>query len=353
MQRYILFALPFLLLGCSMQPKTTSVRVLPATIDPDAVFVQERGTKLALSNDEERAASFQPASFDPAQSQGSLITKVEYQEERMLKENGETYYFIRHDNEELSTEQHTFRAGPLVVPFSLDEYAFLWYMGGKPFPKNVIKDPHAELDLASEVLELKNNGVRKALYTHVMPRWTLSEDGKSLGIAFYQFSNGRWEKRQQIVDIPTGQSYPLPFQVCSEGRFFDFGEWQNGMLITDGAYETGVQSLCVWSPQGKLLARVDVDSLKYYKISLENSVHVFTIIPAFAKTEINAPCHITVIALDGSSKSVSLPAPTHVCEIYRDVEVDTTGFTFKHAHVRSRIIEQPYVNHVWGEWMDL
>lgn len=109
-----------------------------------------------------------------------------------------------------------------------------WYKEGED--KIILPDPYSLTQYGfgcastfSSVLELKNNNVRQALYTHVPDfKFSFSEDKKFLYmINEVKNSMGTWDTKIRIIDIVNDKAVDLPSMECI-GK----DEWAGEKLIT-------------------------------------------------------------------------------------------------------------------------
>jgi len=110
----------------------------------------------------------------------------------------------------------------------------------------------------SSVLDLSKNGLRQALYTHVLS-YSFSDDGKYLSIVNNINDRGSWALLKRIINIETQEIVNVPNIACASQA----GTWYGDRLLTfaerpdESEYTTDI---CVWNKSGKLISRMGTTS---------------------------------------------------------------------------------------------
>jgi hypothetical protein len=139
-----------------------------------------------------------------------------------------------------------------------------WYKEGEdkinlpaPFSATIYKFGCASS--FSSVIDLKRNGVRQGLYTHVLS-FAFSDDGKRLFLVNNTKDQGNWTLHKRIIDLQSKQIKELPNARCLAGMD---GMWQGDRLITYSqnlAEENYQTDVCVWDETAKLISRIGTTS---------------------------------------------------------------------------------------------
>src|SRR3989344_1203405 len=107
----------------------------------------------------------------------------------------------------------------------------------------------------SSVLDLSKNGVRQALYTHVL-HYSFSKDGKQLFLANNVNNQGNWTLHKRIINIETKEINEIPNIECVSQLD---GFWQDDRLLTytENVEKSDYQTdICIWDKSAKLISRL-------------------------------------------------------------------------------------------------
>lgn len=289
-------------------------QLLPATVDPSLPLKEVIGPTLNRDmTDGQQSASFQPILFNPGKTPVSFDKKKGYWK---TQEKGQTYYFAK-NNREWDPRVH-----PLAGPFTLDHYSFQWF--------DAAMEDFGMTD-TSFVLEVKKNGKRHALYTQVLHGWSVSEDGKTLVLPNFVNRNGVWQKEFRIIDIASKRATNLPVAGCAESLS---GDWIGGLLWTSSGDSTDA---CFWAPDGSLRARFHIEGgMNSVQAIVKKSGTTLLLVPPAEESV----CKIALMPVAAPSKTRFISASKDICQIYAQVEWDTSGFTWEKPVLRYRVAPQ-------------
>jgi hypothetical protein len=224
----------------------------------------------------------------------------------------------------------------LAPPFSLVQYEF------------------ACASTWSHVLEVKRDGVRHALYTHVEPDWQLSPDKRTLVMKnVVAGQHGKWERRFRAIDIATKKAVALPgHHRCAA---YVQGFRGNCFVSTSGVDHESTPEACTWDLSSGLQARMSVSGLEFSGGASDSPANTVELLPAeptgvyllaTASGEGEAfDCEL--VALDWKDPSRRYQRKLKVkldgMSCHRGderVELDLSTFTFDRPTVRYRVVKQ-------------
>ncbi len=261
------------------------------------------------SQNGEQSASFQPDLFNPGKTAATYNRTTDLWK---VVSGGQTYYYRKNNRRWYEPQGRT-----LISPYSLDHYSFQWY--------NDALGENSYVD-TSYVLEVKKDGRRHALYTHVLNDWAISPDGAALAMQSYVKKDGNWQLQHRLIDIASKKTALLPIDGCGQGT----GEWEGDLLLTQGD-----QQACFWKKDGTLVYRLDMKEGLNSISPIGSPASALILVPA--TSDPSTDCRLVLLKTDGSEKPVLRSAPDPVCAIYANVEFNTSAFTWKKPNIRYRV----------------
>lgn len=215
----------------------------------------------------------------------------------------------------------------------------------------------------SNVLDLSKNGVRQALYTHVL-HYSFSKDGKLLFLVNNINDQGNWTRHKRIINIETKEINELPNVKCVSELD---GFWQGDRLVTYtenrdlSDYQTDV---CIWDKSAKLISRVGATTawgaasrdFLAEKIGLlptqPNIFYAYT-----SKNENTCSLFFVDITKNDVSKSIDILDKRNYSQSYYycvspEVEFDFSGLYFDRGILKYRIEKDKHSSGqtIWGDW---
>lgn len=145
---------------------------------------------------------------------------------------------------------------------------------------------------ADEVIEISQDGVRKALFTHIHALAS-SPDGTRIFFVNLVRSGGSWVRKVRILDLTTFEAQTLPLRGCNA---YGGIEWLDGHFVTSTGYSEWVThgELCLWTESGELLQHLrykhGIMGMGAPRLSQSDAIYVFT--------ESVEPCGGAVIDLE-------------------------------------------------------
>jgi hypothetical protein len=225
---------------------------------------------------------------------------------------------------------------------SLKEYALTEY--------RFICNPN----IVSHVLELRKNGKRHALYTHVVG-YALSADQKYLYLDNYlPRKNGQWQHMHRIITLATKKSVSIPHSYCTLSR----ATWSQGKLITHASTAWGShQEFCIWEPNGSLSALLRGNLVQSANDEAVLAPHGLlpkeqdTFYAVHTNFETRS-CTLILQQLKGAKKQRTVKLELTTEEIgactWDSFEMDLSKATFQKTPVRFRTRINIYTP--WGSW---
>jgi hypothetical protein len=209
-------------------------------------------------------------------------------------------------------------------------------------------------NIFSSALEIKRDGKRFALYTHVV-RSALSPDQRYLYLDNYiEQTNGQWKRRHRIIDLISKTVVSLPHAQCT----LSHAAWSQGRLITHSSTVWGdEQTYCVWSAQGKVLSMLRGNLLQ--SANDERVIAPYGLLPkepdTFWAIHTNwetERCTLILQQLKGQKKQRSLDLGALVNDLgacsWDTIEIDMTKATFAKSPVRFRTRPNSFTP--WSSW---
>jgi hypothetical protein len=205
-------------------------------------------------------------------------------------------------------------------------------------------------------LEIKNAGVRHALYTHA-EQYVISPDNNFLALKnFVQQEGATHRKYVRIISIASKKAVALPDIGCTD----DIQQWSSNRLITSssmhtddagGQYAQSVQ-ICVWNTEGALLGRVE--GRNFATATTERIINQMGMIPnepntlyalgVFNGGSPDERCQLAAVDLNNPSRRALLdfdPNARHYNCVFTQedeaFELDLNSFTLDSPRFRFRV----------------
>ena len=242
-----------------------------------------------------------------------------------------------------------------------------WYKEGEikvnlPSPFKVTVYNFGCASSFSNVLDLSKNGLRQALYTHVL-HYSFSNDGKYLFLVNNINNQGNWTLHKRIINIETKEISEVPNIECVSELD---GFWQGDRLLTyterrdKPDYQTDI---CVWDKSAKLVSRVGANTawgaasrdFLAEKIGLlPNEPDVFYVYTS--RNDNTCSLFLADITKNDSSKTIDILDKRNYSQSYYcaspEVEFDFSGLSIEHGTLKYRIEKdrQSSGQTIWNEW---
>lgn len=208
---------------------------------------------------------------------------------------------------------------------------------------------------SSYVLEIKKNGKRHALYTHVMDDWEVSSDGKSIALSNYvRNKDSTWSEKRRIIDIASKKVADLPITDCTKY----IHRWSGGKLITNsgmmdivdnkGAITRQETKVCAWSLDGKFVGQIKSEGFVTATTDkiinrigfLPSESNVLYVSGVFNGNSPYGDCEIAAIDLKNPRQKVIVsfsPNVDHYHCVDERIELDLRKFTISKPQFSFRI----------------
>lgn len=214
----------------------------------------------------------------------------------------------------------------------------------------------------SYVLDLSKNGVRQALYTHVL-HYAFSDDGRYLYLVNAMNNQGNWIEHKRIINIETNTVREIPNLEC-ESELDGF--WQGDRLVTyaerkdKSDYQTDI---CIWENTARLVSNVGAttawgaasgDYLAEKIGLLPNEPDIFY---AYTSRDTNT-CSLFLVDITKNefSKTVDILDKRSYSQSYYcaspEVEFNFSGLSLGRGTLKYRIAKdkQSSGQIIWGDW---
>lgn len=221
----------------------------------------------------------------------------------------------------------------------------------------------------SSVYEIKKNGQRQALYTHVKntpPGEAFSDDKKFLYMANYLKSqDSKWRLLKRIIDIEKNQIIELPDLECVS----EFGLWSGDKLITysDLNKTKDIGNLdydakvCIWTSDGKLintlLARFYWEAASRYYLAdkiglLPEDQNIFYAVSSNLEGKKDNICSLYLQDMRSQARNRKIVLVSDSYIRCPNIEFDFSNFKIDSASLRYKVLENADGTANVGDWQE-